>query len=120
VVAVEVRRARSVAPFGRERLSGGQNSGKFVIGKRERLAALHAGSSVSRQVTGRANRTYAPLRQADLAHHLEQAIGVGVEKPLELRPVHVGDLAARFHETLDHGRVLHERANRVAQDARYV
>jgi hypothetical protein len=38
MVAVEARRARSVVPFGCERLSGGQSSGKFVIGKRERLA----------------------------------------------------------------------------------
>ena len=71
------------------------------------------------QVTGRAMLSRAS-RQADLAHHLEQAIGVGFEKPLELWPVHVGDLAARFHEALDHGLVLHERTDRVAQNVRHV
>src|SRR5215831_17811062 len=34
------------------------------------------------------------LRQADLAHHLEQAIRVGLQELRELRTIEVGDLAS--------------------------
>src|SRR5262245_51484444 len=60
------------------------------------------------------------LRQADLAHHLEQAIRVGLQELRELRPIEVGDLASGLLEALDHGLVLHEGADRVAQNARHV
>src|SRR5262249_46545379 len=62
----------------------------------------------------------AHLRQADLAYHLEQAIRVGLQELRELRPIEVGDLASGLVEALDHGLVLHEGADRVAQNARHV
>src|SRR5262249_15609061 len=66
------------------------------------------------------HRDRADLRQADLAHHLEQAIRVGLQELREWRPVEVGDLASGLLEARDHGLVLHEGADRVAQDARHV
>src|SRR5262245_53093814 len=66
------------------------------------------------------HRDRAHLRQADLAYHLEQAIRVGLQELRELRPVEVGDLASGLLEARDHGLVLHEGADRVAQNARHV
>src|SRR5439155_22617341 len=60
------------------------------------------------------------LRQANLAHHLEQAIGVGPQKPREFRPIKIGNPASSFCKTLDDGFILHEQADRVAQKARHV
>src|SRR5262249_54941731 len=62
----------------------------------------------------------AHLRQADLAHHLEQAIRVGLQELREFRPVEIGDLASGLLEARDHDLVLHEGADRVAQNARHV
>src|SRR5262249_2797744 len=79
----------------------------------------HTGEIVPKAALRR-HRRRRHLRQADLAHHLEQAIRVGLQELRELRPVEVGDLASGLHEARDHGLVLHEGADRVAQNARHV
>src|SRR4051794_9110364 len=56
------------------------------------------------------------LRQPDLAHDLDQSLRVAFQELLELRAVHVRDLAARGDELRDDGLVLHEGADRIAQD----
>src|SRR5262249_40682543 len=78
--------------------------------------AIHLNSSARRP--DEVHRDRAHLRQADLAYHLEQAIRVGLQELRELRPIEVGDLASGLLEARDHGLVLHEGADRVAQNAR--
>src|SRR5262245_54715649 len=79
----------------------------------------HTGEIVPKSALRR-HRRRRHLRQADLAHHLEQAIRVGLQELRELRPIEVGDLASCLLEAIDHGLVLHEGADRVAQNARHV